>query len=343
MKDYYKILGVEEEASEEEIRQRWIELTQKDQPDLRKGLGGEERIKEIEEAYQVLGNGSKRMEYDLERDLKRSILKKIHPPKDRIFRPQRLFLPISVFIVLIILGSFFFLRRAQIPPHDSVTAPISTISPKVRDERDTFEKEREIISPPPLSLARERGVKTEEKPSMKSHSKSETPIRIEKVVPQETDKTSLQESPKIVTQAPKPEMPVKDEKPVFLPPPSFAKEGDIREFFSNYVDRYIYKDIDGFLSFFSPKAIQNQKEGFDEIRNIYINFFRQSEELLNQLEGIKIEIYENGAEVKARYQVDQTLKKGKTMKVWKGHIRWILTKEEGALKILSIDYQLHNP
>ena len=34
MKDYYKILGVEEEASEEEIRARWIELTKRYHPDL---------------------------------------------------------------------------------------------------------------------------------------------------------------------------------------------------------------------------------------------------------------------------------------------------------------------
>jgi hypothetical protein len=53
---------------------------------------------------------------------------------------------------------------------------------------------------------------------------------------------------------------------------------------------------------------------------------------------MKIEIYENAVEVKARYEVDQILKGGGE-KPWKGHIRWVLVKEDGALKILSLDYQ----
>ena len=49
MKDYYKILGVEEEASGEEIRARWIELTKRYHPDLSKKSDAEENIKKINE------------------------------------------------------------------------------------------------------------------------------------------------------------------------------------------------------------------------------------------------------------------------------------------------------
>ena len=50
MKDYYKILGVDEEASDVEIRDRWLELAKRYHPDLGKTKEGDEKIKEINEA-----------------------------------------------------------------------------------------------------------------------------------------------------------------------------------------------------------------------------------------------------------------------------------------------------
>ncbi len=64
MKDYYQILGVPEDASEEEIRRAFFELAKKYHPD--RG-GDEEKFKEINEAYQVLSNKEKRAAYDAQR------------------------------------------------------------------------------------------------------------------------------------------------------------------------------------------------------------------------------------------------------------------------------------
>jgi ketosteroid isomerase-like protein len=122
-------------------------------------------------------------------------------------------------------------------------------------------------------------------------------------------------------------------------PPLLAKEEEVKRFFSDYVGRYNQKDIDGFLSFFSAKAVQNQKDDLKGIRKIYTKFFDQSRELRYQTEGMKIEIYQNSVEVKARFRVDQRLKGGGEEKVWKGNIRWVLVKEDGNLKISSLDYQ----
>lgn len=61
MKDYYKILGVPEDASPEEIRAAFHKLAHKYHPD--KG-GDPEKFKEINEAYQVLSDPQKRAEYD---------------------------------------------------------------------------------------------------------------------------------------------------------------------------------------------------------------------------------------------------------------------------------------
>jgi ketosteroid isomerase-like protein len=121
--------------------------------------------------------------------------------------------------------------------------------------------------------------------------------------------------------------------------PSLANEEEVKQFFSDYIRRYHRKDIDGFLSFFSPKAVQNQKDGFKGIKNIYAKFFDESQELKYRVEGMKIEIYQNAVEVNARFRVDQTLKRRGEEKVWTGTIHWVLSKEEGALKIISLDYQ----
>ncbi|HEY9582904.1 MAG TPA: DnaJ domain-containing protein [Candidatus Paceibacterota bacterium] len=61
-KDYYKILGVNKDASSGEIKKAFHSLAQKHHPD--KSSGDEAKFKEINEAYQVLGNEKKRTEYD---------------------------------------------------------------------------------------------------------------------------------------------------------------------------------------------------------------------------------------------------------------------------------------
>ncbi|CAM8979184.1 unnamed protein product [Rhodiola kirilowii] len=64
-KDYYKILEVNYDASEEAIRSNYIRLALKWHPDKKKDQDGATlRFQEINEAYQVLGNSAKRREYD---------------------------------------------------------------------------------------------------------------------------------------------------------------------------------------------------------------------------------------------------------------------------------------
>jgi hypothetical protein len=97
--------------------------------------------------------------------------------------------------------------------------------------------------------------------------------------------------------------------------------------------------IDSFISLFSSRAVQNRQDGLEGIRKIYGNFLKQSQEIKYHMENISIEIYQNGIEVKARYELAQTLKKSGNKKIWRGEIRWTLVREDGALKILSLDYQ----
>lgn len=61
-KDYYKILGVEKGASNEEIKKAFRKLASQYHPD--KKTGDEAKFKEVSEAYAVLGDDKKRAEYD---------------------------------------------------------------------------------------------------------------------------------------------------------------------------------------------------------------------------------------------------------------------------------------
>jgi len=63
-KDYYSILGVSRDASDEEIKIAYRKLAKKFHPDVSKEPNAEERFKEISEAYQVLSDKEKRAKFD---------------------------------------------------------------------------------------------------------------------------------------------------------------------------------------------------------------------------------------------------------------------------------------
>lgn len=64
-KDYYKILGVDKNASEKEIKQAYRKLARQYHPDVNPNdKASEAKFKEINEAYEVLGDAENRKKYD---------------------------------------------------------------------------------------------------------------------------------------------------------------------------------------------------------------------------------------------------------------------------------------
>jgi curved DNA-binding protein len=81
-KDYYHILGVDRNASDDDIRKAFRKLARKFHPDVAKDKHtAEEKFKQINEAYEVLGDPSKRKKYD-SLGAHWSDGAQFHPPRD---------------------------------------------------------------------------------------------------------------------------------------------------------------------------------------------------------------------------------------------------------------------
>lgn len=63
-KDYYKILGVPRDASQDDIKKAYRKLARKYHPDVSKEANAEDKFKEVGEAYEVLRDQQKRAQYD---------------------------------------------------------------------------------------------------------------------------------------------------------------------------------------------------------------------------------------------------------------------------------------
>jgi len=120
-------------------------------------------------------------------------------------------------------------------------------------------------------------------------------------------------------------------------PPAIT-EGEVRTFLDEYMSRYMKKDINVFMSFFSKEAIENRLLLYGNIYEIYQKTFDNSDALQYHLEVYSIQIFRQSAYVSGRYKVIQTLKEKSRNKIFQGNIQWYLIRENGSLKIMEMNY-----
>ena len=116
-------------------------------------------------------------------------------------------------------------------------------------------------------------------------------------------------------------------------------EERVEQFFLDYESRYENRDLAGFLSLFSSRAIQNGTQRLDEIRRVYTDLFAESHHLGLHMDSPWITFGEEEVEVIAQCEIERTTTPEGEDVVWVGTIRWILGTENGELKIRFIDYE----
>ena len=63
-KDYYKVLNIEKNSTKQNIKQAYYKLSKVYHPDINNESEAETKFKEIQEAYDILGDESRKNEYD---------------------------------------------------------------------------------------------------------------------------------------------------------------------------------------------------------------------------------------------------------------------------------------
>lgn len=63
-RDYYEVLGLGRDASEDEVKKAYRKLARQYHPDVNKASDAEAKFKEVKEAYDVLSDGQQRARYD---------------------------------------------------------------------------------------------------------------------------------------------------------------------------------------------------------------------------------------------------------------------------------------
>lgn len=114
-------------------------------------------------------------------------------------------------------------------------------------------------------------------------------------------------------------------------------ETEVSLFLSRYTSAYEEGDIWRFMNLFSNYAIENNSLHYADIRKYYASNF-EGNRYNYTLGNVRIEKREDSIIVRGDYGIRKITDDDKATRA-QGIIRWTLTREEGILKILRIDYE----
>ena len=114
-------------------------------------------------------------------------------------------------------------------------------------------------------------------------------------------------------------------------------ETEVFLFLSRYIVAYEEGDIMKFMDLFSQYAIENNTLRYSDIRHFYRKNFEENR-YNYVLKNVRLEKRADPIIVSGDYSIKKASDNDKTIKA-NGVIRWTLNREEGALKIVRIDYE----
>ena len=113
-------------------------------------------------------------------------------------------------------------------------------------------------------------------------------------------------------------------------------ETEVSLFLSRYTIAYEEGDIWRFINLFSNYVIENNSLNYADIRKYYASNF-EGNRYNYTLENVRVEKREDSIIVRGNYSIRKVTDDDKATRA-QGIIQWALTREEGTLKILRIDY-----
>jgi ketosteroid isomerase-like protein len=110
---------------------------------------------------------------------------------------------------------------------------------------------------------------------------------------------------------------------------------EVRVFIILYILAYEKGDIDGFMNFYSKAAIENNMMNYEDIRNAYQKNFSRA---IYKYGMSNVQLQKTGDDiiVTSQYMVHR-INDSKATPI-QGNMRWVLSREDGALKIVKADY-----
>jgi hypothetical protein len=115
-------------------------------------------------------------------------------------------------------------------------------------------------------------------------------------------------------------------------------EADVQDLINKYIDRFKAMDHELFMSLFSKEAIENRMLPYKDMSDSYWKLFGETSQFLYHVKIDSIYTFTKSAYASAHYQIIQTLKGSKDIKIYKGQIQWAFVLEDGSLKIYRLNY-----
>ncbi|MFH0933252.1 MAG: DnaJ domain-containing protein [Nitrospirota bacterium] len=369
--DHYLTLALPRNATQPQIHKRWKDLILLYHPDRNRDSGRymAECAKRINGAYSALKDEVERMKYDRkilrpEGIYSNNVYKKprIVASKRRLFLsphvkrliPKLITLSYIVVPLLILLIIFFENRPQKIRIFQAAASHTTHVSANSGEELRTgrqYKGEEHSEGMPGVrvsarnnkalvTLVSQTKMKQVETTSQKSHKgffrKAETDMIIGNLEtplpPGKQGDHKGEKEPQMLMTADDASQPPDETRRHDI---SKKVEEEVRFFIIRYILAYERGDIEEFMHFYSESAVENNRLNYEDIRKAYKKNFATG---VYKYGINNVQFQKSGDDIIVTGQYMLSKLNDNNATPIKGNIQWVLSREDGALKIMKVDY-----